>query len=340
MAPDDDDLSGMDTGAPVETGPSLDESLNAAFDQLSAAPHETDAEKAERLRDEQGRFAAKPDADPAKPAAADPAKVEAQPPAAAEMPASWSRKAELFAKAPPELQAAIAEREAEMARGVERFKGLAEYADMAEKNGLPLATVMASYIEAERILANDFVGGVKHICQQFGVDPAQLASALSGGPVASGAAPQGGTQPAPAPQIPREIIDRIGGLESTLNSVREQNAMAEIQRFAADPANKYFEDVAQDIVRLISGARATGDNLSLSEAYQAAIYANPTVRAKLQAEAKAKEEADRIATARAAATTARRAGKSLAPTGAGTPSAAAKSSLDDQLNDAWERLSA
>jgi hypothetical protein len=331
-------LPGAEVEAPVvDNGPSLDDSLNAAFDRL--ATPETDAEKAERLRDEQGRFAAKPEGEPAK----DPAKLEAEAPkapAAAEMPASWSRRAEMFAKAPPELQAAIAEREAEMARGVERFKGLAEYADMAEKNGLPLATVMASYIEAEKFLAQDFVGGVRHICQQFGVDPAQLASVLGGGPAVSGAAPQGVTQPAPAPAIPNEIMDRLAGFESSLSSIREQNALTEIQRFAADPANKHFEEVAQDITRLIRGARQAGDNLSLAEAYNAAIYANPTVRAKVEAERKAAEDAERIATARAAATTARRAGKSLAPSGTGTPSAPVRASLDEQLNDAWDRLSA
>jgi hypothetical protein len=337
---DEDDLPLVDNALPVEAGPSLDESLNAAFDNL-AKGGETEAEAAQRLRDEQGRFAAKPDVDPAK--AAETGKVEAIAPAAptaAEMPASWSRKAELFAKAPPELQAAIAERESEMARGVERFKGLAEYADMAEKNGLPLSTVMASYIEAERILASDFLGGVKHICQQFGVDPAQLASALSGAPAAVGATPQGGSQPAATPSLPPEFLAEFNGLKSSVETFREQSALTEIQRFSADPANKHFEAVAPDIVRLIKGARAMGDNLSLDDAYKAAIYANPTVRAQLQAEQKAKEEADRIATARAAATTARRAGKSLAPTGVGTPSAPAKASLDEQLSDAWDRLSA
>ena len=332
---DEDEIAIAGTEQPTEqpSGPSLDDSLNAAFDQL-ASPSEQPA--GERSRDEQGRFAAKQEAE----AQPEPAKVEAEAPKAAEMPASWSRKAELFAKAPPELQAAIADREAEMARGVERFKGLAEYADMAEKNGLPLATVMASYIEAERFLAQDFVGGVRHICQQFGVDPAQLASVLGSGPAASGAAPQGGTQPAPAPAIPREFIDRMTGLETSLSSIREQNAMTEIQRFAADPANKHFEDVATDIVRLIRGAQAAGDNLSLADAYNAAIYANPMVRAKVEAERKAAEDAERIATAKAAATTARRAGKSLAPSGTGTPSAPVRASLDEQLSDAWDRLSA
>lgn len=346
MGDDDLDLAGALAGnepAAIEQaapGPSLDDALNASFDRLSAPQaEETEAEKAERLRDEQGRFAAKPAEDPNKPADA-PKDEQAKPPAAAEMPASWSRKAELFAKAPPELQAAIAEREAEMARGVERFRGLAEYADMAEKNGVTLHTVMASYAEVEKTLAQDFLGGIKLICDKFDVDPARLASALSGGPAASGAPPQGGTPPAPAPALPPEFVSKLSGLEQTVNSIRLESAEREIERFAADPANKYFEEVAPDIVRLIKGARAMGDNLSLQDAYNAAIHANPTVRAKLQQEQKAKEEAERIATARAAATTARRAGKSLAPIGSGTPTAPAKASLEDQLNDAWERLSA
>jgi hypothetical protein len=65
----------------------------------------------------------------------------------------------------------------------------------------------------------------------------------------------------------------------------------EVDAFASDPNNAFFEDVADDIAKFIKA----GD--SLQEAYQRAIWANPVTRekqmqARLQTEAeKAKERA-------------------------------------------------
>ncbi len=322
---------------PEASGAGLDDALSAAFDQLSTAP----AEEGGLVRDPAtGRFAPKAADAQATPDGQQQEQAEtgqAQPGA---VPPSWSKRADLFAQAPPELQAAIVEREAEMARGVERFKGLAEFADMAEQSGTTLQNALRSYVNIEQLLHQDFVGGIKEICRNIGIEPAALAAQLGGAPAAAGAPAQSGSQPA-ASADQKAADPELIELRQTVHSMRLEQAGREVQNFMTDPANKYFEDVADDVARLIRASRATGDNLSLKDAYEQAIWANPTVRAKLLAEQKAEEAKAQIATATKVATTAQRAGKSLAGSSAGSqPGARGPVSLEQQLAKAYDDLSA
>ena len=101
----------------------------------------------------------------------------------------------------------------------------------------------------------------------------------------------------------KQLQQELNEIRSTLTAkqqaeLREAQAKAnsEVEAFASDTANPYFGEVAQDMVQFINAG------LSLKDAYDRAVWANPGTRAKeqarLQTEAaaklkeKAKPEAD------------------------------------------------
>lgn len=320
--------------APGSSDASLDSALSAAFDKLQTG-EETQAGPA---RDQSGRFAPKDGIQaPDDQANQDATAQEQATVSAGTVPPSWSKRADLFAKAPPEVQAAIVERETEMARGVERFKGLAEFADRAEKSGTNLPTAVASYVAIEDMLASDFVGGIKEICRNFGIEPGVLAARIGGAPAAQG--PSAQVEAQPAQPAARQPDPEVVALRSTVQSMQLQQAGREVEAFRSDPENKFFDEVSDHIARLISASRAAGDNLSLKDAYELAVRANPATSAKLQAQQKAAEAKAKVETATKAATTAQRAGKSLAGSAAGSqPAPKGSASLEHQLAEAYDRL--
>lgn len=96
-----------------------------------------------------------------------------------------------------------------------------------------------------------------------------------------------GTPPgASAPSAP-PVDPRVDALESTLRGMIQAQQQAEyskklqvVEAFAADPKNKFFPEVADDIMRLLQ----TGVVKDLQAAYEMAIWSNPAVRAKIIAE--------------------------------------------------------
>ncbi len=99
-------------------------------DDKAAAPvdTETDQQRADRIRDEKGRFAPGKVEQEAKAAAAGQANTAPgatdAPKSTVEPPSTWKTEEKLaFTKAPPEVQAAIIRREADYARGVSTYKG-------------------------------------------------------------------------------------------------------------------------------------------------------------------------------------------------------------------------
>jgi len=94
----------------------------------------------------------------------------------------------------------------------------------------------------------------------------------------------------PAAQIPPEVAalqGEVGQLRDALGrfTSAEQTRQLEankqlVESFAKDPANKHFDEVADDILHLIQ----TGAAPDLKTAYEMACWTNPVVRAKLLAE--------------------------------------------------------
>lgn len=285
---------------------------------------------AERARDERGRFAK--EAEKAAQAALDPKAQQAPPepvvaapeaPAGTEQavrpPPGWSvaSKAE-FDKLPAHVKADIAKREVEVNQGLAKlaeYKPIERFSQMARQGGTTLEKALESYTGIEQMLRSDLVKGMGQIAQNLGVHPVEMAQKIL---AAYGQQPnQTGQQPAAqiTPDVQALLQQQLVPLQRTVQQLTaEKQAQTQAQinsaidRFFADPANKYAENLSDDMVPLINQRRQQVPGEPYEEvlkwAYERAAWANPEVRpflvnAELEAKtAKAKQAADQ---ARAAA---------------------------------------
>ena len=86
-----------------------------------------------------------------------------------------------------------------------------------------------------------------------------------------------------AEQLARQAAERLTARERAEYDAGVKEWEAKIETFAADPKNKYFADVGNDILRFVQTGAAT----TLEAAYELACYANPVVRERLLAEQQA-----------------------------------------------------
>lgn len=218
--------------------------------------------------------AAEPSEEPAP--AADP---EASPAPATPAPRTWRPEASAeWAKLPPVVQAEIIKREEDMFRGIESYKADATF-------GKTMQTVIKPF---------------EHIMQQYNINPAQQINnlLLSHYKLAFGTPEEksaildriitdyGLQAPGEAPYVDPQVQalqTELQNLKSSLQGVQQQREnevrttlAKELDTFAKDPAHAEFETVASDIATLLQ----TGQAQSLQEAYDKAVWLNPTTRAK------------------------------------------------------------
>lgn len=354
-------------GAPVED--SIDADLEKAWSTVEtdapvdlpvdAGRPDTAAERpiGQPSRDEQGRFArAQPDAaatlDPARqaqqPAATQDAQ-QAQQPARAAPPPGWSVPAkQAYDALPQPVKDAIAKREEEVGRGLAKlaeWKDVEPFRDLAAQHGTTVAKALDAYVAAEKLLASNPVEGFRFLANKFQVDLRQVANLIYGGGAQPGRQQpgnaNGGHQQPPAVLAP--LFQEVQALRAAVNQQREADtaqkrskAESDIMAFAADPANKWFDNVLPAMTRLYQSGQAK----TLKEAYETACWTNPEVRAALISEQQAADLEKRRADAGAAATSARRAAGSIT----GSPSAGASpdrgsdpDTIDAALEMAWSR---
>lgn len=203
-------------------------------------------------------------------------------------PKTWTKGAlETWATIPPRAQQEILKREEDFMKGIQGYKAAADVGIAYSKVAEPYAPILA----AEKIdpvqLFQSFAAN--HYLLTRGT-PAQkielAANMLSGYNI-----------PLPellnfmADNLPDEIVDpKVAALEKELNDIKsslsagqkaEQDKVGEriakeIEDFSKDPAHPYFDEVAEDIQRLFASGMAN----NLAEAYEKAVFANPTTRQK------------------------------------------------------------
>lgn len=281
---------------------------------------ETAAEKAERVRDEAGRFAKKDEAPKAE-ATPDPVAAEVQPeqPAQEPMkaPSSWKKEAQaLWDKAqrgepitPQEFAIIHAEaqrREGDFHKGTETYKQAAErarrfeeaiapYKQTLDQIGVQPEQAVSALFKADHILRTA-PASVKYqyfqqLAQQYGVDlNAQIDPRLA--------------------QLESEIYHEREARQTLAKQIeqREIEALtAEINAFAE--GKEHFAQVQAHMTALVPQVRAENPSWNpakvLQAAYDMAVYANPTTRAALleqqRAEAAREAETQRRAKAQSAA---------------------------------------
>lgn len=331
-------MTDFDNAGAEPAGLSLRDTIAAELEKASAAPEpvqvaepaappqETEAEKAERLRDEKGRFAAKSE-DETLPAAKAPAEAkEAKVEPTAETPVSrpvapppgWSvaAKAE-FDALPDAVKAAVSKREEEIDRGFAKLKDFkaieTAHAPSAQQYGVPLNEYIDRLAAADKFLQTKPLDAIKWLANTYQIDLRQIAGAATQQPSAQPAA-----QPANDAAI-QPLLQELNSLKQIVYGDKRAQINNQVEQFFADPKNKYSENVADQMVVLINEAKRTGQPVDLPSIYDTACYMNPEVRAARIREEQVKSQAELAAKAKATATQARNAGASITGGPASTP---------------------
>lgn len=344
-----------------------DEPVQSAPKESSApveAPttgEETEGQRAERLRDERGRFAKADEKAPAaaqEPAEApaptteaakpsEPATAKPEAPAfakeGARAPQSWKPAVrEKFASLPPEVQeeAIRVDREVrktmqESAEARQTYQRLREVFAPAEpylraQNLDPIGFTQSAVQTAMALAAGTQTTKAQALVQlikTYGVDIQALDAALTGQVV------PGSAQPQPeAYRDPRvdQLLQTIEQAKSQRAQQMEAQARAEIAKVEQE---EFFEDVRLDMADLLDSYQRRGVALTPTEAYRKATLMHPEISKVLQQ----REAAQQAANPSGSTQRARAAAASVRGSPPG-PSLAGQSDRDlrSELEAAWE----
>lgn len=305
-----------------------------------AVPSETEAQAAQRVRDEAGRFA-KGDISAAPATAAKPLVSKAPgaiqgqetpvslPPIAATVapPSSWKKDHhEAFNKLDQNLQRYILQRETEYNTGVSTYRAEAEKARALNGALEPFLPNMQRY----NVNPADWIGTVGRVheallqgspqqklqtiaglARDYGIDLSPLLGQAQ--PQAEGGALQQPGQLNPEVAWLRDQVQQLSGQLNSFTQTQQQREQAaqrqqqeaiqsEIQQFAADAEkHPHFQALWQPMAQLLESGLAQ----DLSSAYDKALRMNDELWQASQAQQQQQTEAERQRTAAAAASTAR-----------------------------------
>jgi hypothetical protein len=189
-----------------------------------------------------------------------------------------------WSKLPPAVQEAAIKREEEVSRG---------FAQKAEelRRWTELEGIIAPRREYFKRFGHDSdVKAINHLLtlsDSMERDPAGtlafLAQHYGVSPNGTGAQPQR-AQPQPQPTQQHQPQDIRAAIQEEIGL---SNARSQIEEFAADAAHPHFQAVRP----LMSHLLQSGQAATLDAAYDAAVWANPTLRSERIAADKAKDEA-------------------------------------------------
>lgn len=326
--------------------------------EVTAEPEvkvETAEQKADRARDEAGRFAkekrdtlalkpkeskqpvavAPPGSEGKAPpaATADPkGAVAAAPPEGAAPPIEWKGEAKVdWQRLPKGVQAAIRESYDALQTASAEVAPLRE---MIDANRQMLVNEAGSVQEGVRQLLAFHKASIDkpidlcaHILRARGIDPA---TAFSGQPQQQQGTQNG--QPDIGAIIAQAVQRELQPLKAQYEQRESQTFVSQIDAFAADPANPYFNDVKAHMGALLKAGIAT----NLQDAYDRATWMNPVIRSQLEAR-KAEDAANIKAAEVQKAQQAQRASLTGSPTLGATAQASSGSddSIRGALTQAW-----
>lgn len=324
----------------------LHDSLASAFETAEAAvePIEppVEAAKPERARSEDGKFAKvetpaieAPVVEAKTAAPIVPAEVIPAAPAQAEFPgstgrapSSWKKDAAAaFDTLPTAVKEDILRRETDFHKGIEGFKARADFGKQVEQTLSPFAenfakagvdsmTAISEIMKTEDILRNApptvKLQKFLQLAQHYGIDLNQQVD------------PNVARYEAENHQLRQEQRELM-----RMNTSRESESLnSTIEDFANQPGHEHFESVRQHMGALMAGGQAA----TLQEAYDQAIYANPTTRTVLLQQQQSKLQ-DEINAKRAKAASVSVRGSSPSSGAANQP----KTSLRDEIVAAFNQ---
>lgn len=227
-------------------------------------------------------------------------------------PNSWKpAMREKWSSLPKEIQQEIARRERDINKGMHesgearRFQNEFErtvqpfQSFIAAENSTPLKAVQNMMQTAATLRIGSpqqKAQTVAHLIKNFGIDVKTLDSMLAGSyqtdPV------QRQIQEAVAPV--QEMVNRYQQQEASRHAELNQNVGSELENFAADPANEFFDDVRDTMADIMDMATNRGQKIDLSTAYNRAIMmhddiADVVTQRKLLEQAKRKNASTQAA---------------------------------------------
>lgn len=273
------------------------ETLNSLKERGAELPEETPEapeEKAARLRDESGKFKAKEDAPV----------VENTTPETPEWtpPNTWKKEAAAKLKdADPEIRAEVARREADIHKGIEQYRERASFGDSMARAFAPHMDTLKSIGVSPDHAVSVLLGADRAL--RYG-SPEQKLQTLVG--LAhdykidlSGAFDQVQNFNPQLHELRQQNATLMQQLQQQ-NQMREQQAneslYSDVEAFRADPSHSHFDAVRGHMAALLQAGQAK----DLQDAYEQAVYANPTTRALVLAEQQAKQREEAAQKAQAA----------------------------------------
>lgn len=259
-------------------------------------------------------------------------------------PAGWTaaEKAE-WSKLPPAIQTAVSRREAEMSRGGQQWSAekrqyeqiLSPLAQETARLGIPVGEGLNTLLAAHHALNQNPVEAIKHLARQYNVDLATIA----GQPVSD--APQGQDISGLVRQsvTHHPVVTQMQRWMETQENQRQQATVDAVTAFATSPGHEHFETIQSELMAMIPTIKSMNPGWShekiLQDAYDRAVFANPTTRQLTLAARDAKAEEDRRKAAAEHAKKARTASVSVTGSPSGTPAAHVPDTIRGALEQAW-----
>jgi len=293
------DLESLGQDEPVAA-----ESTEPAEPTESAEP--APSSESEKVRDALGRFVPKAAAaEPAVPVdpSAVAAPVDSVAPTTPEdrAPASWSPAAREEWKAiGPVARAEVMKREQEVQRVLQESSTARDVAQelmsvctphmsRIRSRGVSPLQAIAGLFDTEAELSS---GGpvqkaetIARLVKAYGVDIAALDSALAGAAPPQEASVQGLVQEMLQRELApiRQMMTAAQARSLEAQAKNQEAAQSDIDTFASDPKNEFFNDVRETMADIIEVASKRGVFLPLKDAYSQAIQLTPSVREVLNA---------------------------------------------------------
>jgi len=266
---------------------------------------------------------------PAEEAAAADKEVEKSDASQLTAPRTWrSEAAAEFSKLPPVVQQEILKREEDIFKGIEAYKEDATFGKSMHNVLSPYLPVLKQYNIAPESQVADMMKA--HYTLAFGEPQAKLDLLrqvakdynIPLDTVSSEVNDFVDPQVADLQKQITHLQSQLTGQEQQRQQARQAEVVANVEKFMADPANVYANEVVDEMASLLS----SGAEKDLKAAYDKAVWMNPVTRAKeierqqaeksetarLEAEAKAaKAKEATAANVRAKA----KSGRATAPTG-------------------------
>jgi hypothetical protein len=220
-------------------------------------------------------------------------------------------------KAPPELQQAFAQRDADYEKGITGYKTrdaearaiteqFAPYEWILRNEGSTPAQAIAPLLQTAALLRTGTPAqksqAVAHMIQQFQIPLDQISAHFGGN-----APVQQDSHYNELAQQVQQLTQHITQQQYQAQKSNENRALSVIQQFAGDPANMHFEAVSDRMLQLLQAPQVLGDTSQMSEreklqlAYDTAIRLDPqiaqTLYAQQQQQATATAQVQRARTA-------------------------------------------